>query len=186
MHTHCDKPIPLQRDVEASLVPHGIKVTLRAGQVACITQALGGSYTVVVDGNMFRIEGKDADALGCEPAARPAAKADRPPSREQMEKLIWDTLRTCYDPEIPINLVDLGLIYDCVVAEPSAGGGYAVEVKLTLTAPGCGMGPVIQDDVRAKLLALDHVAEVKVELVWDPPWSKDMISEAAKLELGLL
>jgi probable FeS assembly SUF system protein SufT len=178
------EPVILKRDVEAAIVPAGTKVTLRQGEPAFITQSLGGTYTVVVNGNMFRIENKDADALGFEAAAAPA-KAEAPATPEQLEKEIWNQLRTCYDPEIPVNIVDLGLVYDCHLT-PLGSGSYRVDVKMTLTAPGCGMGPSIAQDVQNRLLSLDSVDDVAVELVWDPPWNQAMITEAAKLQLGLL
>jgi probable FeS assembly SUF system protein SufT len=185
------EPILLKREVEASVVPNGTKVTLYEGQEAYITQSLGGTFTVVVHGNMFRIEGKDADALGLEvpkPKGLAAANAPTGPiSKEQLEKEIWDTMRTCYDPEIPVNVVDLGLIYDCVT-EPIADkkDSYRVNVKMTLTAPGCGMGPTLQADVQSKLLSLEGVDEANVDLVWEPQWNQSMLTEAAKLQLGLL
>jgi probable FeS assembly SUF system protein SufT len=144
-----------------------------------------GSYTVVVNGNMFRIEGKDADALGREVVEKKTGSAAGPVTQEFVEKEIWNQLRTCYDPEIPVNVVDLGLIYDCHI-EPMAANSYRVGVKMTLTAPGCGMGPVLQQDVQNKLLSLESVDDVAVELVWDPPWNQSMLSEAAKLQLGLM
>ena len=174
----------LTRDVEASVVPIGTKVTLQKGETAHITQSLGGTYTVVVNGNMFRIEGKDADALGLEAAAKPASTG-APVSQEHLEKEIWNQLRSCYDPEIPVNIVDLGLIYDCHLS-PLAASSYKVDVKMTLTAPGCGMGPMLAQDVQNKLLGLEAVDDVAVELVWDPPWNQAMMTEAAKLQLGLL
>jgi probable FeS assembly SUF system protein SufT len=177
--------ITLSRDVEASVIPIGTKVTLQKGEQATVTQSLGGSYTVVVNGNMFRIEGKDADALGMEVAQKKTGTASGPVTQEQVEKEIWNQLRTCYDPEIPVNVVDLGLIYDCHI-EPIATNSYRVGVKMTLTAPGCGMGPVLQQDVQNKLLSLESVDDVAVELVWDPPWNQSMLSEAAKLQLGLM
>ena len=177
-------PITLARDVEAAVIPIGTKVTLQKGEQAYLTQSLGGSYTVVVNGNMFRIEGKDADALGFELAAKPASTG-APVSQEQLEKEIWSQLRTCYDPEIPVNIVDLGLIYDCHLT-PAGANGFRAEVKMTLTAPGCGMGPMLAQDVQSKLLGLEGIEDVAVELVWDPPWNQAMISEAAKLQLGLM
>ncbi|HZV35211.1 MAG TPA: putative Fe-S cluster assembly protein SufT [Verrucomicrobiae bacterium] len=186
-----NEPITLKRDVEASVVPVGTKVTLQAGEQAYITQSLGGTYTVIVNGNMFRIEGKDGDALGLEAtAAKPASSASiagAPVSREQLEKDVWNQMRTCYDPEIPVNIVDLGLIYDCKI-EPIAGAenSYRVDVKMTLTAPGCGMGPTLQQDVQNKLLSIEAVDDVNVELVWEPQWNQGMLTEAAKLQLGLL
>ena len=174
----------LTRDVEAALVPAGTGVVLKQGEKATITQSLGGSYTVVVNGNMFRIEGKDADALGLEVAAKPASTG-APVTQEQLEKEIWNQLRSCYDPEIPVNVVDLGLIYDCHLT-PVSAGSHRVDVKMTLTAPGCGMGPMLAQDVQNKLLSLEGVDDVAVELVWDPPWNQGMMTEQAKLQLGLM
>ena len=176
----------LSRDVDASVVPIGTKVTLQKGETAHITQSLGGSYTVVVNGNMFRIAEKDADALGMEArAARQAAAPSGPVSLEQLEKQVWESLKTCYDPEIPVNIVDLGLIYDCHLTAIGENN-YKADVKMTLTAPGCGMGPVLAQDVQNKLVSLEPIDEANVELVWDPPWNQSMMTEAAKLQLGLL
>jgi probable FeS assembly SUF system protein SufT len=184
------EPVILKRDCEASVVPVGTKVTLNAGESAYITQSLGGAYTVVVNGNMFRIEGKDADALGLEIAATPAATSSvpgTPVTAESLEKEVWNQMRTCYDPEIPVNIVDLGLVYDCRIAPvPGAETSYRVDVKMTLTAPGCGMGPSIQQDVQNKLMSIEAVDDVNVELVWEPQWNQSMLTEAAKLQLGLL
>jgi probable FeS assembly SUF system protein SufT len=182
-----NEPKTLARDVEASIVPVGTKVTLQKGEQAYLTQSLGGSYTVIVNGNMFRIDGKDADALGLEPIATPAtgAPVSGPVTQEQLEKQIWESLKQCYDPEIPVNIVDLGLIYDCHLT-PIGADGYKADVKMTLTAPGCGMGPVLAQDVQTKLLSLEPIDEANVELVWDPPWNQGMMTEAAKLQLGLL
>jgi probable FeS assembly SUF system protein SufT len=181
------EPKILTRDVEASVVPIGTKVTLQKGETAHITQSLGGSYTVVVNGNMFRIAEKDADALGLEvKAAAPAPAAPGGPvTQEQLEKQVWESLKTCYDPEIPVNVVDLGLIYDCHLT-PIGADNYKADVKMTLTAPGCGMGPVLAQDVQNKLISLEPIDEANVELVWDPPWNQGMMTEAAKLQLGLL
>jgi probable FeS assembly SUF system protein SufT len=179
-----DGPITLARDVEAAIIPVGERVTLQKGEQARVMQALGGSYTVVVNGNMFRIEGKDADALGIEAAAKPVSTGE-PVSQEKLEKEIWNQLRSCYDPEIPVNIVDLGLIYDCHLSSLNAGR-FKADVKMTLTAPGCGMGPMLAQDVQNKLLSLEGVDDVSVELVWDPPWNQGMMTEAAKLQLGLL
>jgi probable FeS assembly SUF system protein SufT len=185
-----NEPVNLKRDVEASIIPAGTKVTLHAGEPAYITQSLGGTYTVVVNGNMFRIESRDVDALGLQPEAKPAisaAAAGGPISQEKLEKEIWNQMRTCYDPEIPVNIVDLGLIYDCKIEPiPAASNSFRVNVKMTLTAPGCGMGPVLQQDVSNKLLSLEGVDDVNVELVWEPQWNQGMLTEAAKLQLGLL
>jgi probable FeS assembly SUF system protein SufT len=187
-----NEPVILKREVEASVIPVGTRVTLQEGEEARITQSLGGAYTVIVNGNMFRIEGKDADALGLEVAAKPVAPANSalpgaPVNREQLEKEVWNQMRSCYDPEIPVNIVDLGLVYDCKI-EPIAGAqnSYRVDVKMTLTAPGCGMGPTLQQDVQNKLLSLEAVDDVNVDLVWEPQWNQGMLTEAAKLQLGLL
>ena len=180
-----NNPVSLARDVEAFVIPVGTKVTLQQGEQALITQSLGGSYTVVVNGNMFRIEGKDADALGVQTAGQKSAAAAGPVTLEQVEKEIWNQLRTCYDPEIPVNIVDLGLVYDCHI-EPISESSYRIGVKMTRTAPGCGMGPVLQQDVQNKLLGLEAVDDVSVELVWEPPWNQGMLSESAKLQLGLM
>jgi probable FeS assembly SUF system protein SufT len=179
------EPKILTRDVEASVVPVGTKVTLQKGEAAHITQSLGGSYTVVVNGNMFRIADKDADALGMEVQAPPVAAPAGPVTQEQLEKQVWEALKTCYDPEIPVNVVDLGLIYDCHLT-PIGADNYKAEVKMTLTAPGCGMGPVLAQDVQNKLISLEPIDEANVELVWDPPWNQGMMTEAAKLQLGLM
>jgi probable FeS assembly SUF system protein SufT len=185
-----NEPTILTRDVEAAVVPVGTKVTLLKGETAHITQSLGGSYTVIVNGNMFRIDGRDADALGqqAKPAAAPATPTGLRPARtvEEVEGEAWTQMKTCYDPEIPVNIVDLGLIYDCHVTPLSEANRYQVDVKMTLTAPGCGMGPVLQQDVSNRLLSIEEVDEANVELVWDPQWNQGMMTEAAKLQLGLL
>jgi probable FeS assembly SUF system protein SufT len=177
----------LTRDVEASVVPVGTKVTLQKGEQAHITQSLGGTYTVIVNGNMFRIESKDADALGLEVTAAPASTTATtgPLTQDELEKKVWESLKTCYDPEIPVNIVDLGLIYDCHLT-PIGENNFKADVKMTLTAPGCGMGPVLAQDVQNKLISLEPIDEANVELVWDPPWNQGMMTEAAKLQLGLL
>jgi probable FeS assembly SUF system protein SufT len=181
-----NEPVTLTRDVEGSIVPAGTKVTLLKGEQAYVTQSLGGSYTVIVNGNMFRIGGENADALGIEAAAKPASTITGPLTQEAVEKQVWDQLKTCYDPEIPVNIVDLGLVYDCSVEPMGNNNEYKVGVKMTLTAPGCGMGPVLQQDVQNKLLGIDPIQDVQVELVWDPPWNQSMLTEAAKLQLGLM
>ncbi len=178
--------VALARDVEASVVPVGTKVTLQKGERAYITQSLGGTYTVVVNGNMFRIDGKDADALGLEGATKTTKPNAQPRTKEELEKEVWNQLKTCYDPEIPVNIVDLGLIYDCQLAPVSEGKSFKADVKMTLTAPGCGMGPVLAQDVQNKLLSVEEIDEANVELVWDPPWNQGMMTDAAKLQLGLM
>ena len=177
--------VELVRDVEASVVPSGTRVTLQKGETAVITQSLGGTFTVVVNGNMFRIDGMDADVLGRELMASPAEKAGKAETPEDLKNQVWDQMKTCYDPEIPVNIVDLGLIYDCKVSELT-DESHKVDVKMTLTAPGCGMGPAIQADVENKILCVESVDEVNVELVWEPQWDRDMMSEAARLELGMM
>lgn len=178
-------PVTLTRDVEAAVVPVGTKVTLMKGETAYITQSLGGSYTVVVNGNMFRLADKDADALGLEVKKPTTTTLSGPVTQEALEKQVWESLKTCYDPEIPVNVVDLGLIYDCHLT-PVGANSYKADVKMTLTAPGCGMGPVLAQDVQNKLISLEPIDEANVELVWDPPWNQGMMTEAAKLQLGLM
>ena len=175
-----NEEIIMRRDCEAVLIPAGTKITLQAGVPVTIAQALGGSFTVLVHGNMARIASADADALGKEVPA-PAVAAE---PGKLAEEQILEVLRTCYDPEIPVNIVELGLVYDLQIL-PLQPDGCRVEVKMTLTAPGCGMGPVLQQDVESKLLALPGVKQAAVLLVWDPPWNRDMLSEAAKLQLGM-
>ncbi|HYR95593.1 MAG TPA: putative Fe-S cluster assembly protein SufT [Candidatus Binatus sp.] len=173
--------VELSREVEAIQVPGGHTVTLEKGWDVVITQSLGGSYTVQVPayGGLFRIAGKDADALGKEPASTPAAA----PAGGDLEQQVWDVLKTCFDPEIPVNIVDLGLVYDMRI-EPE-GDGRRIDIKMTLTAPGCGMGTSIAADARYKLLALPGVADADVQIVWEPPWSPQMISPEGKERLGM-
>ena len=179
-----DPIVVLTRDCEAVTVPSGAIVTLQKGGQAVVTQALGGSFTLVVNGNMFRIAGKDADAIGREAPATPeqtTAAAAGPVD----DKLLWAQMKTCYDPEIPVNVVDLGLIYDCKVTTLPEGGNR-VDVKMTLTAPGCPMAGSMAADVKSKLETVPGVTEVTVDIVWEPPWSQQMMTEAAKLQLGLM
>jgi probable FeS assembly SUF system protein SufT len=180
--------ITLRRECEAAQIPSGEKVMLPEGAQVRVTQSLGGTYTVTTsNGYMVRIASKDADALGKETAvvasqAGASAAAEGP---VDVEKLVWDQLKTCFDPEIPINIVDLGLVYHCQVT-PLSEGGNRVEVIFTLTAPGCGMGSVLKADMESKILSVPGVEDVEGEVVFDPPWNPDMMSEAAKLELGML
>ena len=176
------EPVTLSRDVIGILIPQGTKVELPEGAEGAITQALGGSFTVQVQGHLFRIEGKDADAIGREVVKGPALAADA--SDEEIEKAVWDQLRTCYDPEIPVDIVELGLIYSCKL-EPATDGQRRVKVEMTLTAPGCGMGEILVADVKSKVLAVPTVTEAEVELVFDPPWNQSMMSEAARLATGM-
>jgi probable FeS assembly SUF system protein SufT len=177
------EPIKFERDCSAVMVPQGETVTLPAGQIGYITQALGGSFTVFVDGNLFRIRGEDADAIGKEPLALPELGADA--TDEEVETSIWKQLRTCYDPEIPVNVVDLGLVYECRLGR-NADGDRKVNVTMTLTAPGCGMGDILVDDVRTKLELIPTIVEAEVELSFDPPWHHGMMSDVAKLETGMM
>src|SRR5487761_2239117 len=171
-----NEPVTLTRDVDAAVVPVGTKVTLQKGEQAYITQSLGGSYTVVVNGNMFRIEGRDADALGVQVAPKQHDPNAPPRAKDDLEKEVWTQLKQCYDPEIPVNIVDLGLIYDCALAPLDAGNAYKADVKMTLTAPGCGMGPMLAQDVQNRLLSIEEIDEANVELVWDPPWNQGMMT----------
>jgi probable FeS assembly SUF system protein SufT len=182
-----DDEIILKRDCPAVLIPAGTHITLQAGEPVVITQALGGSYTVIINGNMALIDSRDADALGKDPppAATPPETAPAPATGTVTEEQVLEKLRTCYDPEIPVNIVDLGLVYDLQIL-PLPDGGNRVEIKMTLTAPGCGMGPILQQDVEAKVSGIPGVKEAGVFLVWDPPWNRDMLSESARLELGMM
>lgn len=182
MYGQDSEPVTLARDCIAIIVPAGDQVMLRKGARGLITQALGGSFTVYLDGNLFRIAGEDADALGKEPVPPPQLPPDA--ADEDVEDLVWDQLRTCFDPEIPINIVDLGLIYECKL-QHAEGGERDVEVKMTLTAPGCGMGEVLVMDVKDKLEIIPTIREARVELTFDPPWNRDMMSEAARLQTGM-
>ena len=182
---HTAELIELSRSVNASIVPSGDKVILQKGENAQITQTLGGTYTVIINGNMFRIDGRDADAIGQELQLTPAEQAGKAENAEDLEQQVWEQMKTCYDPEIPVNIVDLGLIYDCHLEELDAGN-HKASVKMTLTAPGCGMGPTIQADVENKILCVETVDEVDVELVWEPQWTREMMTEAARLELGMM
>jgi probable FeS assembly SUF system protein SufT len=184
MYSRSSEPVRFERDCSAVMVPQGEVVTLPAGSIGYITQALGGSYTVFVEGNLFRVAGRDADAIGKEPPAE--IELPHGASDADVETLVWKQLRTCFDPEIPINVVDLGLVYEAdVVPHPDQPGARRVDVRMTLTAPGCGMGDVLIDDVRSKLELIPTVAEADVELVFDPPWTRAMMSEAARLETGM-
>lgn len=173
----------LSRDIVAVRIPAGDNYALPAGTECRITQALGGSFTIYIEGHLFRVDGKDADALGKVVAPEIALPADA--TDADVEKLVMAQLRSCYDPEIPIDIVELGLIYECrVELQPDAT--RRAMVKMTLTAPGCGMGDVLVSDVKAKLLKVPTVTEAEVELTFDPPWNQSMMSEAARLQSGLI
>lgn len=177
-----NEPVVIKRDVEGLVVPAGTPVTLPKDALAYITQAMGGSFTVYFEGNLIRVAGGDADALGKEPIAPPALPENA--TDEQFEALAWEQLKTIYDPEIPINVVDLGLVYGCSISRlPS--GDRTVNIMMTVTAPGCGMGEILLEEARQKISLIPTVAEVNVELVFDPPWNRDMMSESARLETGL-
>ena len=176
-HTH------LRRDVEAIQIPDGSRTVLEKDQSVMITQDLGGTFTVMTQyGAMYRIDAADADALGKESGAR----TDEADASGPLEGRVWDQMRRCFDPEIPVNIVDLGLVYDCRVEDEGSARGAVVHVKMTLTAPGCGMGPVLAQDVQSRIMDLAGVRDAKVEIVFDPPWSQTMMTEAAKLQLGFL
>lgn len=184
MYSDIDEQVIIERDCEATLIPFGNKITLKKGEEGHITQALGGSYTVMIRGNLVRIEGVDADAIGKIPEVQPWLEETEKDGKAN-EKAVWEAMKTCYDPEIPVNIVDLGLIYSCSLSDNSKGGSN-VEIKMTLTAPGCGMGPVIADEVDRKINGLKDVESVSVDLVWEPMWNRDMMSEEAQLELGMM
>lgn len=172
--------ILLRRDCDAFLIPSGARIYLPQGSEVTITQSLGGSYTVNIYGNLARIEGKDADALGKEIVVT----IDHQSVDIALDDLVWIQLKTCYDPEIPVNIVDLGLIYSCVVTPLQEKN--RVDITMTLTAPGCGMGPVLAAEVKQKILAVRDIGDVNVEIVFDPPWDQSRMSDVAKLQLGLL
>jgi len=178
--------VELSRDVDVVMIPQGVTTTLKAGTPAVITQALGDSYTLQVPtfGGLYRLSGRDADAIG-KAAARADGEPGADPNAPVTEDLIYNQLRQVYDPEIPVNIVELGLVYDLKI-EPLATGGSRVEVKMTLTAPGCGMGEIIAHDAKSRIETVPGVNEADVQVVFDPPWNQQMMSEAAKLELGML
>ena len=180
---HTNEPFSLQRDVDAVIIPAGERLILREGTSGFITQELGGSFTVYVEGNLFHIAGTDADALGKEPVEPPEVPDNA--TDEDIETVIWQQLKTCYDPEIPINIVDLGLIYRCEITT-MPNGQRSVNVDMTLTAPGCGMGEILVQDAQEKIAVIPTVADVMVELVFDPPWNQSMMSDEARLQTGLM
>ena len=182
MYHSQNEPVTFVRDCPAVLIPAGERVTLPAGSTGFMTQALGGSFTIYIEGNLFRIAGSDGDAIGKEPLASPDVPEDA--TEADIESAVWQQLRTCYDPEIPINIVELGLVYECKI-ERAPSGNRVAKVRMTLTAPGCGMGPVIAEDARQKIAALPTVEQAKVHIVWDPQWTPQMISETGRKALGL-
>jgi probable FeS assembly SUF system protein SufT len=177
--------IQLTREVSAIQIPSGDSLVLPAGTAVFITQRLGGTYTVATSQGLARISSKDADALGIDPdeekkKQEQAIKLKDAPLEEQ----VWAQLKGVYDPEIPVDIVNLGLVYDCALED--IDGKTVVAVKMTLTAPGCGMGPVIAADAQAKIMTIDGIDDARVELVWDPAWNQEMISEEGKMKLGMI
>jgi probable FeS assembly SUF system protein SufT len=183
MRSHENEAFVLSRNTPAVMVPSGDQIELKAGLSGFITQALGGSFTLYVEGNLYRLAGENADAIGkqvLQPPELPPGATD-----DDIKALAWKQMRTCYDPEIPIDIVELGLVYECEVSA-NEQGGRNVAVKMTLTAPGCGMGEVLVQDVREKIEIIPTVAQANVELVFDPPWNQSMMSEAARLQTGMM
>ena len=183
MYGSSQPEISLARDCEAIVIPHGYRTSLPKDSKVRVLQKLGGSVTVTAEfGGLFRVDPENLDALGLEPSAAEDAAAvpDRP-----LEDRVWEVLKTCYDPEIPVDIVELGLVYDCSVGERGPDGKRPVSIKMTLTAPGCGMGDVLAKDVETKLVRLPDVSNVSVEVVFDPPWNQSMMSEAARLQTGM-
>jgi probable FeS assembly SUF system protein SufT len=173
----------VSRDLDVTVIPYGEKIPLKQGSTVYITQSLGGSHTAMTDmGYMVRIEGKDADAIGEAVVEGPTAEDL---AKKPLVELAWDQLKTCYDPEIPVNIVDLGLVYSCDVA-PAEAGGQKVTVRFSLTAPGCGMGDVLKADIQGKMASLPGVTETDVDVALDPPWDQSRMSDAARLQLGLM
>ena len=177
--------VTISRDVEVVMIPQGVTTTLQAGTPAVITQSLGDSYTLQVPsfGGLYRLSGANADAIGKTASGAAAAPVD--PNAAVTDDQIYAELRQVYDPEIPVNIVELGLVYDLAI-EKLETGGSKVAVKMTLTAPGCGMGDIIADDAKRRIATIPGVADADVQVVFDPPWNQSMMSEAAKLELGML
>ena len=178
--------VVLSRTAEGVMIPSGERVLVPQGARATITQSLGGTYTLITDrGLMVRVSGKEVEAIGKTPTEVPQVEDISELTIEKLEKLVWEQLKTCYDPEIPVNIVDLGLVYLCELKD-AEGGGKDVKIKMTLTAPGCGMGPVLAGDVRHKVESIPGVKHADVEVVFDPVWDRSMMSDAAKLQLGMM
>lgn len=175
----------VSRDCPAVTIPYGSPVTIESGCSATITQKLGNSYTVIVEGNMYRIEGVDGDAIGQETKEQEVFIPAQPATEETIEEACWTVLAEVFDPEIPVDIVNLGLVYKCHVTQKDPGH-FSVLLDMTLTAPGCGMGPIIAEEARFKVLTIQGVQQAEVNLVWDPPWSREMMSESARLQLGML
>ncbi|MDG2400275.1 MAG: putative Fe-S cluster assembly protein SufT [Akkermansiaceae bacterium] len=184
-HNIMHEEVSLTREVDAIQIPSGDTITLPTGTPVVITQTLGGTYTVATSAGLARISSSDADALGVDPDEKQEkqAEADRL-TDASLEEQVWHQMKQVFDPEIPVDIVNLGLVYDCTLSEVDSGTD--VDVKMTLTAPGCGMGPVIAADAQARIMSLSEINEARVELVWDPPWNQDMISEEGKMKLGMM
>ncbi|MDB4389553.1 putative Fe-S cluster assembly protein SufT [Akkermansiaceae bacterium] len=184
-HTIMHEEVSLTREVDAIQIPSGDTITLPTGTPVVITQTLGGTYTVATSAGLARISSSDADALGVDPDQKQEkqAEADRL-ADATLEEQVWHQMKQVFDPEIPVDIVNLGLVYDCSLSEVDSGTD--VDVKMTLTAPGCGMGPVIAADAQARIMSLSEINDARVELVWDPPWNQDMISEEGKMKLGMM
>jgi probable FeS assembly SUF system protein SufT len=181
-----NEEIALSREVTAIQIPSGDSITLPAGTPVVVTQTLGGTYTVATSAGLARISSEDTDALGIDLEAKEEKKAEDAAMKDaSLEEQIWHQMKQVYDPEIPVDIVNLGLVYDCAIDETDPEE-VKVHVKMTLTAPGCGMGPVIAADAQARIMTLDNIGEAEVEVVWEPAWNQDMISEEGKMKLGMM
>ena len=174
------------REIEAVVIPHGSTTRIPFGTKVMIMQKLGGTVTVTTEyGGLYRIDPENLDAIGMEvPVAAPGAPAAAGDDAKSLDDRVWDVLRSCYDPEIPVNIVELGLVYSCVLEPPGGDGRQVANIQMTLTAPGCGMGDILAQDIQKRLEKLPEIARAQVEVVFDPPWNQDMMSEAARLQLG--
>lgn len=181
--------LELKREVDAIQIPSGDSIKLPLGMKVIITQSLGGTYTVATDFGLARINSKDVDALGIDPDAakkeQDSSSSNIPDDANELEAQVWNQLKNVYDPEIPVNIVDLGLVYDCRVEHTEDGKNHAL-VKMTLTAPGCGMGPTIAADAQSRIMTIEEMDDASVELVWEPPWNQGMISIEGKMKLGMI
>ena len=182
-HSVMQTEIITNREVDAVQIPSGDPFTLPAGTAVIITQTLGGSYTVATQSGLARISSEDADALGIDPNEKESTTGDSLPSDASQEDQVWHQLKQVFDPEIPVDIVNLGLVYDCSI---EGDDKKVANIKMTLTAPGCGMGPVIAADAQARVMTIDGIEEANVDLVWDPPWNQDMISEEGRMKLGMV
>jgi probable FeS assembly SUF system protein SufT len=182
MRAYENEPVVIMRDVDTVMVPSGQAIRLKMGLAGYITQALGGSFTIYIEGNLYRLSGEQADAIGKEVLKAPQLPPNA--TEEDVRELAWQQMRSCYDPEIPINIVDLGLVYECS-AQQNADGTRDLVVTMTLTAPGCGMGEILVQDVQEKIAAIPTVRNVNVSLTFEPPWNQSMMSEAARLQTGM-